>query len=167
VLSVSALAIAPLPLLWAASDSLAWLIGTQVLAGIAWAGFELGMLMALFEAGDDAERTTTQVAFSAMQAVGTAGASLVGGSIVVGLGGRHTAYLVLFGASAIARLAAAALLVRRLPAVLVRLPFTVATRVWTFAIRPWGGTHIRPIADSLDRRRLERRERRTAGGQGR
>ena len=51
---------------------------------------------------DDAERTTTQVAFSAMQAVGTAGASLVGGGIVVALGGRHVAYLVLFGASAVA-----------------------------------------------------------------
>ena len=74
VLTTCALGIAPIPLLWAASAAFWWLLCVQLYAGVAWAGFELAMLMTLFEAADDAERTTIQSAFSALQAIGTAGA---------------------------------------------------------------------------------------------
>ena len=151
VLAISAIAIAPIPLLWPVSRSLAWLLAAQAYCGLAWAGFDLGMLISLFDGADDAERTTTQVAFSALQAMGTAGASLAGGALLISFGGHRAAYVLVFAASAIARLAAAALLVRRLPLVLARLPLTVMTRAWTLAIRPWGGTLVRPIADTLER----------------
>ena len=123
VLATCALAIAPIPVMWATSHAMPWLLATQVYAGVAWAGFELAMLMTLFDAADDAERTTIQTAFSALQALGTAGASFIGGAILAG----HPSYTALFIASAFARLAAAALVVRQLPRVLVRLP-VAATR---------------------------------------
>lgn len=122
VLSTCAIAIAAIPLMWAASREFAWLLATQVYAGIAWAGFELAMLMALLDGADDAERTTIQAAFSALQAIGTAGASFVGGAILA----AHPSYAWLFVVSAVARLFAAALVVRQLPRVLVGLPLTVA-----------------------------------------
>jgi MFS family permease len=150
VLTTCALAIAPIPLMWAASSVYVWLLVVQVYAGIAWAGFELGMLMTLFDAADDAERTTIQSAFSALQAIGTAGASLIGGAILGAQGGGHTAYTWLFVVSAFARLAAAALVVHQLPRVIVHIPFAIASRAWTMAIRPWGGTIIRAIAGARD-----------------
>jgi MFS family permease len=122
VLSTCALAIAPVPLMWAASTSFAWLLATQVYAGVAWAGFELAMLMALLDAADDAERTAVQAAFSALQAFGTAGASLIGGAVLA----AYPSYTVLFVASAFARLAAAALVVHQLPRAVVGLPVAVA-----------------------------------------
>jgi hypothetical protein len=158
VLSISALAIAPIPALYVASDALVWLLAIQVFAGIAWGGFELGMLMALFDADDDAERTTLQVAFSALQAIGTAGASLVGGGLLASLGSDHTAYLWVFLVSALARLAAVLLLVRELPHTLVR-PVVAVGRAWTLAIRPWGGSIVRPIVEGLERLRGTRRDR--------
>lgn len=135
VLSTCALAIAPIPLMWATSSALPWLLATQIYAGVAWAGFELAMLMALLDGSDDAERTTIQSAFSALQAIGTAGASFVGGAILGAQSAGHAAYTWLFIASAFARLAAAALVVHQLPRVLVNLPFTVAGRAWTLASR--------------------------------
>jgi MFS family permease len=153
VLTSCALAIAPIPLLWLASGAFAWLLAIQVYAGVAWAGFELAMLMALFDAADDAERTTLQTAFSALQAIGNAGASLLGGALLAGLGGDHAAYLWLFAVSAVARIAATGLLVRGLPRVLAQLPFTMVSRAWTVALRPWGGTIVRPIAHRFERLR--------------
>jgi len=158
VMTVCALAIVPIPLLYLISDAFAWLIVIQVIAGVAWGGFELGLLMALFDGEDDAERTTMQVAFSALQAIGTAGASLVGGGLLGALGSDHAAYLWVFAVSAGARLLAALLLVRELPRVIARLPITMVARAWTLAIRPWGVSIVRPIVDGLGRLRRDRND---------
>ena len=162
VLTICALGIVPIPALWAAGSAFGWLIFVQVYAGVAWAGFELAMLMTLFDAADDAERTTIQSAFSAMQALGTAGAGFLGGALLGALSGGHRAYVWLFIASAFARLLASSLLVRQLrllPVFLVQMPFLVVERAWSLAIRPWGGTIVKPLADLLDGRypRLTRR----------
>jgi hypothetical protein len=34
--------------------------------------------------------------------------------------------------------------------VIVYIPFALASRAWTMAIRPWGGTIIRAIAGARD-----------------
>lgn len=155
VITVSALAIAPIPMLWWLSDSFWWFLVIQAYSGLAWAGFELGMLMALFDAEDDAERTTTQVAFSALQALGTAGASLIGGAVLGALGSDHDAYLAVFVVSAIARLFAAMLIVRQLRQLFTGVPLAVMTRAWTLALRPWGGTVVgtivRPLVNGIGR----------------
>ncbi len=159
VLTVSALAIAPIPLGWLVSDAFWWFIVIQIYSGFAWAGLELGMLMALFDAADDAERTTMQVAFSALQATGNAAGSLLGGAILGGAGADHHAYMLVYVASAIGRFAAAMLIVRRLRQVsglLVRLPLRMAVRTRALAIRPWGATIIRPLVDGITRARRDR-----------
>jgi len=155
VMTICALAIVPIPLLYVISDALAWLLVIQVIAGVAWGGFELGLLMALFDGDDDAERTTMQVAFSALQAIGTAGASLVGGALLGAFGSDHAAYLWVFAVSAAARLGAAVLLVRELR-IIARIPVRMVERAWTLAIRPWGGTIVRPIVEGLGRLRRDR-----------
>lgn len=151
VLGGCAVAIVPIPLMYLASDAYPWLLFIQLYGGVAWAGFELGALIALFDADDDGERTTFQVAYGALQAAGNASASFVGGALLAALGSGHDAYLWLFVVSAAARLAAAFLVVRNLPLVLVRLPATLVVGAWTLAIRPWGGTIVRPIVEGLGR----------------
>ncbi len=142
VITLSAFGIAPIPLLWLVSDSFWWFLAIQMYSGIAWAGFELGMLMALFDADDDAERTALQVMFSALQAIGAAGASVIGGVVLESFGTDHRAYLAVFVLSSVARFAAVMLLVRRLPFLLARLPLTMVSRAWSLAedlLRPRRG----------------------------
>jgi MFS family permease len=151
VLSGCALGIAPIPLMYMASDWYPWLLFIQFYGGIVWGGFELGALIALFDGDDDGERTTLQVAYGALQAVGNASASFVGGALLAGLGSGHDAYLWVFFVSAIARLLAAFLVVKNLPRLLVRLPATIVVGAWTLAIRPWGGQIVRPIIEGITR----------------
>lgn len=156
VWTVSAVAIAPIPLAWLVPDAFAWFVVLQIYSGFAWAGLELGLLMALFDAEDDAERTTMQVAFSALQAIGNAAGSLVGGALLGGAGADHRAYMVVFVTSSIGRFAAAMLIVRwlrRVPALLARLPIRVVVGAWTLAIRPWGATIVRPLVEGIGRAR--------------
>jgi MFS family permease len=151
VLSGCALGIAPIPLMYIASDWYPWLLFIQFYGGIVWGGFELGALIALFDAGDDSERTTLQVAYGALQAVGNASASFVGGALLASLGSGQTAYLWVFLVSAVARLLAALLIVKNLPRLIVRLPATIIVGAWTLAIRPWGGTIVRPFIEGITR----------------
>lgn len=135
VLTISAIAIVPIPLMWFVSDAFAWFIIIQAYAGIAWAGFDLGMLMALFDADDDGERISLQVLFSALQAIATASASLIGGAVLSSFGADHHAYLVMFVVSAAGRIAAVAMLVRNLPRLIVRIPGVVISRAWLVVAR--------------------------------
>jgi MFS family permease len=107
--------------------------------------------MTLFDVDDENERTTLQVAFSAMQAVGTAAASIAGGALFASFGSDHDAYLIVFFASAFLRFCAVILLVRHLPRLLFSLPQQIVQRAWVLAIRPWGGTILRPFVEGIDR----------------
>jgi MFS family permease len=153
VVSACALGIAPIPLMYIASDAYPWLLFIQFYGGIVWGGFELGVLMALFDADDDGERTTMQVAYSGLTAIGNAGAAFVGGALLASLGSDHDAYVWVFLVSAIARTCAALLVVKNLPLVLARLPATVVIHAWTLAIRPAGGTIVRPIIEGISKLR--------------
>lgn len=153
VVSACAIAIALIPFMYIVHDSYPWLLFIQFYGGLAWGGFELGVLMALFDAEDDGERTTMQVAYSGLTAVGNAGASFIGGALLASLGSDHDAYVWVFLVSAVARTCAALLVVTNLPLVLARLPATVVVGAWTLAIRPWGGTIVRPIVEGISRLR--------------
>ncbi|HLL25519.1 MAG TPA: MFS transporter, partial [Kofleriaceae bacterium] len=151
VLARCAAAIAAIPIMYMLSESYWWLLFIQFYGGIAWGGFELGVLIVLFDCDDDAERTTMQVAYGGLLALGNTSASLLGGGILAALGSGHEAYLWVFLVSAIARFAAALLVVRNLPRLLIRLPGTMIVSVWTMALRPWGGTIVRPIIEGTTR----------------
>jgi MFS family permease len=135
VLTLSAIAIVPIPFMWLIGGHFWWFIAIQAYAGIAWAGFDLGMLMALFDADDDSERISLQVMFSALQAIGNAGASLLGGAVLGTFGADHRAYLIVFMLSAASRIAATTMLVRGLPRLIVRLPRVVVSRAWILVAR--------------------------------
>jgi MFS family permease len=102
----------PLPLFWLFSHSVPYLLGVQVVAGFAWAAFELAIILMSFDCIPASHRTSMLTAYNLGYAVVSVGGSLLGG-LLLKLGGEsYAAYLVVFAVSAVARLLAIPLLCR-------------------------------------------------------
>jgi MFS family permease len=127
------------------SPEMAYIAVVQLISGLAWAAYELGMLLMFFEAIPRQDRASVLTFYN----FGNAAALVVGGLIgatVLQLGGEtHATYLALFGLSSCAR-ACTVLLLRGAPdrAVEVTQP---AVRV--IAVRADEGGVDRPILPSL------------------
>ena len=96
------------------SAKLLYIAAVQLISGLAWAAFELAMLLMFFEAIPRQDRASVLTFYN----FGNAAALVVGGLIgaaILQLGSEsHAAYLVLFGASSVARLCTV-LLLRQAP----------------------------------------------------
>lgn len=92
----------PLPIFWIFSDKLWYLLTIQVISGTAWAAYELGMFLVLFEAIPASKRTDMLTLFNAGHVTATAAGSMVGVSLMK-LSDPTYAYAVVFVASAIGR----------------------------------------------------------------
>lgn len=97
--------IVPVAGLWLVSQSFVWLVVVQWFGGFAWAAYELAMFLLFFEAIRPEERTSVLTTFNLANSLATAGGSILGGLILAGLGENPHAYLTLFAATTIARLA--------------------------------------------------------------
>lgn len=117
----------------------------QLGSGIVWAAYELAMLLMFFEAIPRQDRASVLTFYN----FGNAAALVVGGLIgaaILQLGNEsHTAYLVLFGVSSLARLFTV-LLLRKAPAGPVDV---VQPAVRVIAVRADEGAVERPILPSL------------------
>ena len=145
VLRISALAIVPLPALWLLSDDFTYLVGLQILSGLAWASYELITMLLFFETIRPSERTSVLTLFNLANAGAIVGGTLMGGAMLAQLGGSRDAYFALFTLSAVARACASVLAWK------VRLPefhaSPFATR--TVAVRPGGSSIERPVLPSI------------------
>jgi MFS family permease len=104
----------PLPLFWLFSNSVPYLLCVQVVAGFAWAAFELSIILMSFDCIPASHRTSMLTAYNLGYALASVGGSLVGG-LLLRLGGEsYVAYLVVFAVSSLGRLLTIPLL-RRLP----------------------------------------------------
>lgn len=110
VLLWGAVALSPVAALWAASDSMVWLVGVQVAAGVAWSAFELGGFLIFFEGIGARERTGVLTVHFFVASVAVAAGSLLGGAVLGGVGRTPAGYAVLFAVSTLARFAALRLL---------------------------------------------------------
>ncbi|MFH1265598.1 MAG: MFS transporter [Planctomycetota bacterium] len=146
ILWMSGMIIAPIPALWLLYDGFAYLLVLQVLAGTAWAAYELAMLLLFFETIPNSKRLSILTVFNLAYALAIVAGSVVGGLILVTLGASREAYLAIFAASTIARAAALLLLVRMPKITLGSL--LIATR--SIALRPSMGTMDRPVLPSLN-----------------
>lgn len=86
------------------SGKLIYIAAVQLISGLAWAAYELAMLLMFFEAIPRQDRASVLTFYN----FGNAAALVVGGligAVILQLGSEsHTAYLVLFGCSSLARL---------------------------------------------------------------
>lgn len=106
VLWAGALGLVPVAALWTLSTSFVWLAVVQLLAGLAWGCFELGTFLVYFDAVEPHERSSAITAFFFVNAAAAAGGSLAGGWFLDALGADRDAYLALFAASTVLRMAA-------------------------------------------------------------
>jgi len=149
LLGASGLLIAAVPAMWLVSSDLRWLLLAQACSGAAWAAHELGSSLLFLEALDADERTSLLSVFNVANASAVALGALLGGLALNGFGLDLDAYLTVFLASAVARVATLPLLRRlALPAGSGRRLVLLPARV--LAIRPSSGPLERPILTAVD-----------------
>lgn len=110
VLLMGTLALIPLPLFWVLSSNLWALFAGQLLSGMAWACWELGGILLIYEKTNPKERTSIVTHQTLCNEVCKTSGSLLGAG---GLQARgDSGYETIFWASTIARVFAAGLLLR-------------------------------------------------------
>ncbi len=145
ICTLGALGIVPISGLWTLAHAFPYLLALQCLSGMAWAAYELGSFLLLFETIPERERTSMLTLFNLVHAIATVVGALIGAALLRSLGGDLQAYLVLFAASSFAR-SGALLLLRRVPEG-VTVDHPIATRV--VAVRPGDGSFGKPILPSV------------------
>jgi MFS family permease len=124
----------------------------QLISGIAWAAYELAMLLMFFEAIPRQDRASVLTFYNFGNAAALVAGGLIGATVLQLGGESHAAYLTLFGLSSLCRLATVALL-RGAPDRAVEV---VQPAVRVIAIRADTGAVERPILPSLSEQGPER-----------
>lgn len=114
LLQVGGVGLIPLSALWLVSDSLPWLIFVQLLAGAAWACYELAFFLLFFDSIPEEERTSVLTLYNFANSAALVVGSLFGGWMLKLLGTSHASYCVLFALSGLGRAMTLPLL-RRIP----------------------------------------------------
>jgi hypothetical protein len=109
---MSAVASVFVPALWLLSNNWMYLVGVQVISGMAWCAFDLATLLLFIETIPRQKRVDVLAFFNLANSVAMAGGSLLGAGILSALGTGYNAYLALFAISALGRGLAILLLVR-------------------------------------------------------
>jgi MFS family permease len=147
LLVVGGAGIVPLAALWVVATGVAPLLAVQVLAGTAWAAYELATVLLVFEAIPAHERTTLLTLFNLANAIAMVLGALVGGVLLDAFGRGQAAYFALFLISTAGR-GLTLILLRGVPD--VPLPETVPS-LRLLAARPSAGSIERPVISTLDR----------------
>ncbi len=114
LLVLGGLLVIPLPALWLVSSWIPYLIGVQILAGVAWGAFELAIVLTSFDCIPASHRISMLTVYNLGYAIASVGGSLVGGLLLKLFGEGHSAYLAVFAISGLLR-CLTLLLVRGLP----------------------------------------------------
>jgi MFS family permease len=148
VLLIGGITIVPLAVLWDVSDNLVYLAGLQVLAGFAWACYEMATFMLLFDLIPPKQRTRVLTLFNLASAAASAVGAVLGGAVLGVLGADHSAYLWVFALSTAARVLVIPLLLRVKP-IQTHAPVTLpAVRV--LSAGPPSQSMMRPVLASAD-----------------
>jgi MFS family permease len=169
LLWIGGTAIVPIAGLWLFIDSFHWLDTTvhlpigaggydlhvsgqilfvsclQLVSGIAWAAYELAMLLMFFEAIPQQDRAGVLTFYNFGNAAALVLGSIIGATILQSLGENHQAYLYLFAISSVVRLLTVPLL-WHMPHQNVEF---VQPALRVIAVRPADGGLDRPILPSL------------------
>ncbi len=103
LLRIGGLLVIPMPVLWIFCTATPYLIVVQILAGTAWATYELAAFLIFFEAVDSRRRIGVMTLFNFGNAAATVAGSLLGGLLLT-VGGESLGYTAVFVASCLGRL---------------------------------------------------------------
>ncbi len=148
MLRVCALGITPLPLLWLVSNSFGYLLVVQLIAGVAWGGYELATLLLFFDAVSERSRPALLAKFNLANAVAMVVGAMLGAWLLGAAGSSLTTYAWLFGVSALGRAAVLPLL-GRIPDYVPPPGAADELPIRTMAVRPSMGAIQRPVLAGL------------------
>jgi MFS family permease len=103
LLRLAGLAVVPLPALWTFSNDYTFLLGIQLLSGIAWGAHELATFLLFFDAIRPEERTRLLTWFNLASATAMVVGTAAGGWLLSQYGANMPGYATLFWISAGAR----------------------------------------------------------------
>lgn len=141
VVWLGGLGIAPLSAMWLVTDAVPFLVCIQLLAGVAWASYEMGTFLMLFETIPDDEKTSILTIFNLANALAVVSGSVLGGLLLKHLGAETSAYFTIFVISSIGRL----LTLPMLRGIEEKAPPTEMLDFRTLAVRSNAGAIDRPI----------------------
>jgi MFS family permease len=145
LLWIGGVGIVPIAAMWNLSNAYGYLMFLQVIGGMAWAAYELGMFLLFFETIHADERTGVLTIYNVGNSLATVVGGFCGAAVLWLLGESREAYLFLFALSSWARAATIFLLARIPPTV----TGTVLPAVRPISIGPTT-SEDRPILPSLD-----------------
>lgn len=111
LLLMGVLGIAPLPILWACSQSFAWLCMTQIISGFFWAVYELSTLLFIMKNYNEEKRTVVLAHFNLFNNFLLLIGTMIGVGILMQPGSSYMNYMTLFIISGSLRLLAVIFLV--------------------------------------------------------
>jgi MFS family permease len=104
LLCIGGVIVIPMPLLWMISQATPALVVIQIMAGAAWATYELAAFLLFFEAIDARQRIGTLTLYNLGYATATVAGSLIGGAILALFNTSYAGYLVVLAVSCLARI---------------------------------------------------------------
>jgi MFS family permease len=105
--------IIPLSSMWIVSSNFVWLMAVQLASGVAWAAYELGFFLLLFESVPIARRVKLLTIYNVANTSAWCAGALVGGSVLSLIGPSILGYCTLFAISSCGRALAFVFLLTR------------------------------------------------------
>ena len=144
--------ILPLATFWIVSENYLWLLFIQAVNGFAWAAYELGFFLMLFESVPIRRRVRMLTIYNMANTLAWCGGALIGGLLLKQLGSNPSGYYTLFVVSSVGRCFAYAYLLSHRPHVFVAVR-DIGFRI--LGIRTNASVLETPILSSLDDHHLE------------
>jgi hypothetical protein len=146
LLQVAGFGIVPLAAAWNLSHDYLYLVGVQLVGGVAWAAHELAVLLLFFETIPRSQRTRVLTWFNFWNTSAVAAGTGIGALVLGTLGEGQGGFVALFGISSALRLASLLLIT----GVRERSGTMLHPIVRTLAVRPNAGAIDRPVLATLD-----------------
>lgn len=138
--------IIPLAGVWALTSDPVWLVVIQILAGFAWAAYELATFLLLFDTIPPNRRTGMLTLYNLLNAICVTGGAAVGATLLHRFGDDVRAYHIIFIASSVLRLLTLPMLLWVHVPKVPRLRHLVLRPI---SIRPNAGADDRPVLPSM------------------
>jgi MFS family permease len=156
VLKITSLFVPFVPLGWALSPSLWWLIVMQIFSGFAWAGFQLSSGVFIFDAAPQQNRTRYIALYNSLIFLGVSLGSMTGGIVAPLLPPFMGSYFrSIFIVSGVARLAVALFFLPRIKEVRKVPQIEARELLFSDFQRPWRNRAYGYVADHLRRRKMD------------
>lgn len=105
VMIAGLLLVSPAPALWALSENYYYVLVLQVISGMGWACFELGLALVFFQDLRHDEKVPVLTLYNLLNSMAIIGGTFLGAKLLTHLGEHKTSYWILYSLGAVLRVA--------------------------------------------------------------